>query len=118
MKLSLLFLGPRHHSRWTNVGSLYLLARHPHIQQQVHEEVDKFFGECLAYGVQGHFAQTPFFVFVLFTRTTKCKLSYDIHAMEKILFMLHLDFSSQCTVTIRDFVNTGVRMNAFLFTYS
>ena len=38
--------------------------------------------------------------------------------MEKILFMLHLDFSSQCTVTIRDFVNTGVRMNAVLFTYS
>ena len=98
--------------------ALYLLARHPHIQHQVHEEVDKFFGECLAHGVQGHFAQTPFcrFVFVLFTRTTKYKLSYDIHAMEKIFFMLHLDFSSQCTV--RDFVNTDVRMNAVLFTYS
>ena len=36
--------------------------------------------------------------------------------MEKIFFMLHLDFSSQCTV--RDFVNTDVRMNAVLFTHS
>ena len=49
--------------------ALYLLARHPHVQQQVHEEVDKFFGECLVYDVQGHFARSRFsrFVLVLFT---------------------------------------------------